>query len=218
MGSTYVIKSTFFRGNPISGQKQIFKSAAQERCSCRSGASTMHTVGVLTLRAKNLELPDVLCFPISACLGMRKLLPSTFQDFNVYIVFLKSRYVCANNCISRTCSKTVSWKYKIKNVVKYYVYLDILLMGSTYVIKSTFFRGNPISGQKQIFKSAAQERCSCRSGASTMHTVGVLTLRAKNLELPDFLCFPISACLGMRKLFPSTFQDFNLYISASRYF
>ena len=30
MGSIYVIKYTFFRGNPISGQKNIFKSAAQE--------------------------------------------------------------------------------------------------------------------------------------------------------------------------------------------
>ena len=44
----------------------------------------------------------------------------------------------------------------MKHVVKYDVYLDILLMGSIYVIKSTFLRGNPISGQKQIFKSAAQ--------------------------------------------------------------
>ena len=127
-------------------------------------------------------------------------------------------WACGNCCQAHfkisifTFRQVDIFENKIKNVVKYYVYLDILLMGSTYVIKSTFFRGNPISGQKQIFKSAAQERCSCRSGASTMHTVGVLTLRAKNLELPDFLCFPISACLGMRKLLPSTFQDFNLYI------
>ena len=52
--------------------------------------------------------------------------------------------------------KDISWKSKMENVVKYYVYLDILLMGSIYVIKSTFLRGNPISGKQKIFKSAAQ--------------------------------------------------------------
>ena len=37
------------------------------------------------------------------------------------------------------------------NVVKYGVYLDILLRGSIYVInKSTFLRGNPISDQKHL--------------------------------------------------------------------
>ena len=44
----------------------------------------------------------------------------------------------------------------MKNVVKECVYLDILLWGSFYVIKSTFLRENLISGQKQVFKKAAQ--------------------------------------------------------------
>ena len=38
-------------------------------------------------------------------------------------------------CIFRTCLKTFSWKSKMKNVVKYCVYLDILLTGSIYVTK-----------------------------------------------------------------------------------
>ena len=40
----------------------------------------------------------------------------------------------------------------MKNVVKYCVYLDILLMGSIYVIKSTFLRGTPISGQNKSLR------------------------------------------------------------------
>ena len=43
-----------------------------------------------------------------------------------------------------------------KHVDKYDVYLNIFLMGSIYVIKSTCLRGNSISGQT-IFKSAAQK-------------------------------------------------------------
>ena len=41
--------------------------------------------------------------------------------------------VCYNDCI-----KTFFWKSKMKHVVKSDVYLDILLMGSIYVIKYTF--------------------------------------------------------------------------------
>ena len=44
-------------------------------------------------------------------------------------------------------NKGVFLKSKTKHVVKYDVSLDILLMGSVYVIKSTFLRGNPISDQ-----------------------------------------------------------------------
>jgi len=48
----------------------------------------------------------------------------------------------------------------MENVVKYCVYLDILLMGSIYVIKYIyiFLRGHHISGRQQIFKSATQRR------------------------------------------------------------
>ena len=53
--------------------------------------------------------------------------------------------------------KDMFLKSKMKPVVKYDVYLDILLMGSISVIKSTFLRGNPNPGQKTIFKSAAQK-------------------------------------------------------------
>ena len=52
-------------------------------------------------------------------------------------------------------SKDMFLEVRNENVVKYCVYLDILLMGSVCVIKSTFLRGNPISGKKNIFKSAA---------------------------------------------------------------
>ena len=41
----------------------------------------------------------------------------------------------------------------MKNVVKYCAYLDILLMGSIYVIKSTCLRGNPISGQTKSLRA-----------------------------------------------------------------
>ena len=58
-------------------------------------------------------------------------------------------------CIFRTCLKTCSRKSKMESVVKYCVYLDILFMGSIYLLKSTCLRGNPISGQK-IFESTAQ--------------------------------------------------------------
>ena len=50
----------------------------------------------------------------------------------------------------RTFIKTFSWKSKMKHVVKYDLYLHILLMRSIYVIKSTFLRGNPISGNKNL--------------------------------------------------------------------
>ena len=50
----------------------------------------------------------------------------------------------------RTVLRACSWKSKMKNVVKSCVYLDILRMGSTYVIKSTFLRASPILGQQNL--------------------------------------------------------------------
>ena len=49
----------------------------------------------------------------------------------------------AKRCVLRTSVKTFSWKSKMKPVVKYGVYLDILLMGSTYVIKYVFLMETP---------------------------------------------------------------------------
>ena len=52
-------------------------------------------------------------------------------------------------------SKDIFLKSKMKHVVKYYVYLHVLLMGSIYVIKP-FFKEETQFQVKQIFKSAAQ--------------------------------------------------------------
>ena len=46
-------------------------------------------------------------------------------------------------CIFRICLKTFSWKSKMKNVVKYCVYQDILLRVSIYVTTCQFFKENP---------------------------------------------------------------------------
>ena len=51
--------------------------------------------------------------------------------------------------------RAFSCKSQMRNVVKYCIYLDILLMAPIYVIKSTFLRGSNISDQT-TFKSAAQ--------------------------------------------------------------
>jgi len=60
-------------------------------------------------------------------------------------------------CIFRTYLKTCSWKSSMKHVViKYCVYLDILLMVPIYVIKYTFLRGGTDFRSTNVFKSAAQ--------------------------------------------------------------
>ena len=43
----------------------------------------------------------------------------------------------------RTYVKTCSWKSKMKPAVKYGVYLDILLMGSTYVTQYVVLMETP---------------------------------------------------------------------------
>ena len=52
-------------------------------------------------------------------------------------------------------NKDICLKSKMKHVVKYDVYLDILLMGSMYVIQSTILRKTHFRS-KEIFKRAAQ--------------------------------------------------------------
>ena len=47
-------------------------------------------------------------------------------------------FVGAQKVCFEDFSKDMLLKSKMKNVVKYCVYLDILLMGSIYVIKSVF--------------------------------------------------------------------------------
>ena len=51
-----------------------------------------------------------------------------------------------------------SWKFKMKNVVKYDVYLDMLLVGSIYVTKSVFFK------ESQKFPSSCKP---CHLGLGT---------------------------------------------------
>ena len=48
-----------------------------------------------------------------------------------------------NMCIFCTCLKTCSWKFKMKPVVKYGVYQDILLRVSIYGTKCRFLKENP---------------------------------------------------------------------------
>ena len=80
-----------------------------------------------------------------------------FQD-NVFtkvrgMSLQKSAEPVPKGCLLRTWVKTCSWKSKLKRVVKCCVYLDILLMGSFYVLKSTFLRGNPISGEQTSLRA-----------------------------------------------------------------
>ena len=49
----------------------------------------------------------------------------------------------ADRCIFRTCIKTCSWKSNMTHVVKYEVYVDILLMVSNYLIQYRFVNANP---------------------------------------------------------------------------
>ena len=50
--------------------------------------------------------------------------------------FLAPAEPAPERCIFLICVKTFSWKSKMKHVVKYDVYLDILLMVSIYEIKN----------------------------------------------------------------------------------
>ena len=55
--------------------------------------------------------------------------------------------VCLENL-----SKDMFLEAQNENVVKYCAYLDTLLMGSIYDMKSIFLRGNPISGQQKSLR------------------------------------------------------------------
>jgi len=59
--------------------------------------------------------------------------------------FLVPAKPAPERCIFLICLKTCSWKSNMEHVVKYDVYLDVLLVGSVYVTKSVFFKEHPES-------------------------------------------------------------------------
>ena len=59
------------------------------------------------------------------------------------------------------------------NVVKYRIYLDVLLMGSIDVMKSTCLRESPILGQNQIFKKAAQPKSEAGKSIGQQYLAGI---------------------------------------------
>ena len=54
--------------------------------------------------------------------------------------FLVPALPALERCVLETYIKTLAWKSKIKNVVKYDAYLDILLVGSIYVTTYRFVK------------------------------------------------------------------------------
>ena len=69
------------------------------------------------------------------------------------------------NCPVSLSTHTVSWKSKMNNVVKYDVYLDILLVGSIYVIKICLSRKtqNPRHPANPVIQAQAQAQVCCTS-------------------------------------------------------
>ena len=60
-------------------------------------------------------------------------------------IFLAPAKSTPERYIFQTFPKTCSWKSRMKNIVKYDVYLDILLVGCIYVTKYRFCKESPKS-------------------------------------------------------------------------